>query len=405
VVDERLDDLAAGVTSSDPAFVVPQRHDGSPGAHAPSSARDVRVRRLLHVCDFHLKYATGVSRGLADHGHDVTLLTRDHDLEFGGRPGAMRDYVARRGGDVVRHAILPGRTRDAAGLRAAARLRRRLRSWRPDVVHFQESVGTDLRLLLAAGVPWGRYADTVHDPAPHPGETWPLVRRETLRILLRGAGVVFVHSDVLRDALLERARPKAPVVVVPHGIDPPQVAPMNGSPSLLFFGRISTYYKGLDVLLDAMPRVWERVPEATLTIAGAGEVAEHPLLGDARVVLRNEHIADDEVPGMFAASTCCVLPYREASQSGVGSRAKSYGRAIVATDVGGLPELVTPDCGRIVTAGDSEALAMALVEVLTTPGLAESMGRAAAADVAAAGWDRVAEMTLDAYERHLLREP
>jgi len=362
-------------------------------------------RRLLHVCDFHLKYATGLSTGLAERGADVTLLTRDHDLEFGGEPGAMRRFVARRSAGHVRHEILPGRVRDPAGLRATGRMGRRLRAWAPDAVHFQESVGTDLRLLLAAGVPWRRYALTVHDPAPHPGDQWPLVRRVGLRVLLRGAGVVFVHSEVLKEVLLASGGTSAPVVVVPHGMDPPQVAPLNGSASLLFFGRISTYYKGLDVLLDAMPRVWARVPEATLTIAGAGEIDDHPVLGDRRIVLRNEHIRDEEVPALFAASTCCVLPYREASQSGVGSRAKSYGRAIVATDVGGLPELVPPDSGRIVPAGDPEALAGALVEVLATPGLAASMSDAAAAWVRSAGWDRVAETTLDAYERHLgLRE-
>jgi len=360
-------------------------------------------RRLLHVCDFHLKYATGLAHGLAGRGADVTLLTRDHDLEFGAEPGAMQRFVARRAAGTFRHEVLPGRVRDPTGLRVTGRIGRRLRAWAPDAIHFQESVGTDLRLLLASGVPWRRYALTVHDPSPHPGDEWPLVRRATLRVLLRGAGVVFVHSEVLEESLRAGIGTPAPIVVVPHGMDPPQVAPLDRQTSLLFFGRISTYYKGLDVLLDAMPHVWTRVPATTLTIAGAGEVDDHPVLHDARIVLRNEHIPDDEVPALFAAATCCVLPYREASQSGVGSRAKSYGRAIVATDVGGLPELVPPDSGRIVPAGDPEALAAALVEVLATPGLAASMSRAAAAWVDSAGWDRVAEAILAAYERHLWR--
>jgi glycosyltransferase involved in cell wall biosynthesis len=107
------------------------------------------------------------------------------------------------------------------------------------------------------------------------------------------------------------------------------------------------------------------------------------------------------VPALFAAASCCVLPYREASQSGVGSRAKSYGRAIVATDVGGLPELVPPDCGRIVPAGDAPALSEALVDVLATPGLAASMGRAAAESAAAADWTQVGRLTLAAYDEYL----
>ena len=150
-----------------------------------------------------------------------------------------------------------------------------------------------------------------------------------------------------------------------------------------------------------MPSVWERIPDATLTIAGEGALEEHPALADPRVEVRNHYIPDSAVPALFAAVTCCVLPYREASQSGVGSRAKSHGRAIVATAVGGLPELVGPESGRIVPAGDPSALADAVVEVLATPGLAAAMGAAAAEAVQHAGWDRVGAVTLDAYERHL----
>ena len=51
-------------------------------------------------------------------------------------------------------------------------------------------------------------------------------------------------------------------------------------------------------------------------------------LEDPRVTLRNEHVADEELPRLFGGTTCCVLPYRQASQSGVGAHAKAYGRAI-----------------------------------------------------------------------------
>ena len=76
-----------------------------------------------------------------------------------------------------------------------------------------------------------------------------------------------------------------------------------------------------------MPAVWERLPETTLTVAGSGEIEpEHPVLADPRVTLRDEHVPEEAVPGLFDAATCVVLPYRQASQSGVGSEAKQYGR-------------------------------------------------------------------------------
>jgi glycosyltransferase involved in cell wall biosynthesis len=358
-------------------------------------------RRVLHVCDFHLKYATGLARGMADRGCRVKLLTRGHDLEFGGEPGAMRSFVEQTAGPRVEHHMLPGRVRDPAQLGVLRALRRLLRGFSAEAVHLQAGVTNDVRLLVAAGVRPRRYALTVHDLTLHPGDRGSLPHRIGERPLLRGAGLVFVHSETLREELLARAGTLPPVEVVPHGIAVPRPSPLPERPALLFFGRISTWYKGVDVLLDAMPAIWERVPETTLTIAGAGEIDDHPTLEDARVVLRNEHVPEDDLAGLFAAATCCVLPYREASQSGVGSRAKSYGRPIVASDTGGLPELVTPNSGRLVPPGDPVALANAIVEVLSSPGLAEAMSRASAEWVKEAGWNRVAELTLEAYARHL----
>ena len=362
-------------------------------------------RRVLHVCDFFMMYASSLAGAMAGHGHEVALLSRDHDLEFGGEAGAMRRYVSARGEALADHYVVPGRMRDGSALPEVRRTRRCVKAFAPEVVHFQESVGTDVRLLAASGIPWGRLALTVHDPSPHPGESWTLARRLVRRALVRGAGVIFVHSEVLKDALIAEERPAAPIVVIPHGVDAPDPQAFPDRPSLLFFGRIATFYKGLDVLLDAMPRVWSRRPETTLTIAGSGELGHHPTLDDPRVSVINRHIADAEVPGLFRAATCCVLPYREASQSGVGSLAKSFGRPIVATNVGGLPELVGPDGGLVVAAGDVDALADGLLEVVDDRGRAERMGRAAIASTAAASWARVAQATIQAYDEHILSRP
>jgi glycosyltransferase involved in cell wall biosynthesis len=162
-------------------------------------------------------------------------------------------------------------------------------------------------------------------------------------------------------------------------------------------------YKGLDVLLEAMPLLWRRHPDLTLMVAGAGERPKHPLLSDERVTVRSEHIPDKEVPKLFAGTTCLVLPYRQASQSGVGSLAKRYGRPIVATAVGGLPELVGDGSGMVVPPEDSEQLADAVLRILDDRALAERMGEAGTRAVEReAGWRAIAERTLDAYERCLL---
>ncbi len=360
--------------------------------------------RVLLVCDFMVRYTALLARGLADRGCASRLLVRDHDLDFGGTLDGgprMRRYVSEVLDGHGAYAALPGKVSDVRALPTLARVRRDVARFRPDVVHLQDSVLDDPRLLIAAGPRRGRFAMTINDPTVHPGDPVPSWRRRQLWWrLVRHAGVLFVHSATLRDEFRAIAAPSAPVEVVPHGTDLPTPSPLPGAPTLLCFGRLA-HYKGVDVLLDALPAVWQRVPEARLIIAGAGDLPAHPVLADDRVELHHRHIADEELPGLFRAARCVVLPYRQASQSGVGSHAKKYARPLVTTAVGGLPELVADGSGLVVAPEDPGALAEALVDVLTRDGLAESMARAAAAGSAATAWPQVAELTLEAYRRHL----
>jgi starch synthase len=365
------------------------------------AAVDTEKAKVLLACDFFLKYTTGLARGLADVGCDVVLLTRDHDIEFGGEPGAMREFVAATLDGRARHLEIGGRTRDLGKLREVLALRRRLGRWAPDFVHIQDSLTNDMRLGLAGGYPWRRYAITVHDPVPHPGDRALGARRFLVRrSLRRRADLIFAHSQGMVEQLREMGDLRHGAEVVPHGFGEVAVAPLPERPSLLFFGRI-THYKGLDTLLEAMPIVWETLPEVTLTVAGSGEIPDRPALVDPRVTVDNGHIPEDAVPGLFEAASCVVLPYREATQSGIGSEAKQYGRAMIVTDVGGLPELVASGGGRLVPREDPAALAASIVELVGTPGLAAEIGAEGAAGVGEAGWASVGAQTLEAYRRYL----
>jgi glycosyltransferase involved in cell wall biosynthesis len=357
--------------------------------------------RVWLACDWFVKYVAGLARGLEEVGSDVVLLSRDHDQEFGDDPGAMRSFVSTTAPG-ARHVELRGRVRDPAGLRATLRVARLRRFWHPAVVHLQDSVTNDLRLALASGLPRSPYALTVHDPVPHPGDAPSPRPLQKVRRALRGrASLLFVHSEALAEELAATGEVVAPIEVVPHGAESVAVTPPPGD-SLLFFGRMS-YYKGLDVLLDAMEQVWEARPGVTLTVAGEGEIPPHPALSDRRVVLHQRHVHESEVAPLFRHATAVVLPYRQASQSGVGSLALQYGRPVIASRLGGLPELVGEDRGRLVPSEDPQALAVATLEVLGEPGLAEGLGRAGAAMVEREiGWKAVAERTIEAYRRHLL---
>lgn len=359
--------------------------------------------RVVLACDFFLRYTAMLAGGLARAGADVMLLSRDHDLEFGDRPGAAAAFVDAAVPPEVERLRLPGRVRSPRGVAAALRARRSVGRRPPDFVHLQAGIGNDPRLIFAGRARRRRYALTVHDPVRHLGEAVSRSAQIGNRLLIRDAGLIFVHADALREELTEVARPAAPVVVVPHGVEPPAPRPFPSRPRVLFFGRLG-HYKGLDVLLDAMGEVWDSVPEAGLTVAGAGDLGEHPALADRRVTVRAEHVPDAELADLFGAATCVALPYRQASQSGVGSLAKRYGRPLVVTRVGGLPELVGDGSGLAVASEDSAELADALIAVLSDRDLAGRLGAAAArAAAGGADWTAVAAVTLRAYEEHLPR--
>jgi glycosyltransferase involved in cell wall biosynthesis len=360
--------------------------------------------RVVLACDWFVRYTVGLAGGLHAGGARPLLLTRSHDGEFGSVRGAMQAYVGDALGPDVPHLRVVGRVRDPHALTQLAGTRRAVRRFSPHVVHLQDSLVNDPRVFVAAGARPGAYALTVHDLERHPGDQ-PANRRQTAlwRAMVRAAGLVFVHGDVLRERLIAEQRPRGTVVVVPIGSEAPAAAPLPARPSLLLFGRLSRY-KGVDTLLDAMPLVWRDAPDVRLTIAGAGEVSRHPVLSDARVLLRVGYVPDAGVPELFGAATCVVLPYREASQSAVAALARRYGRGVIVSDVGALAEAARHGAARVVTAGDPAALARAIVDVVTTPGVAARMSAAAIAGVREElSWERVARVTLDAYRRVLIR--
>jgi glycosyltransferase involved in cell wall biosynthesis len=144
---------------------------------------------------------------------------------------------------------------------------------------------------------------------------------------------------------------------------------------VLFFGFIRKY-KGLDLLLEAMADKRVAVAGIQLIIAGEyygdrdlyeGIIARHQL--EARVHRFTDFIPNDEVKLYFSAADCIALPYRSATQSGITQVAYHFGRGMVATRVGGLPEVVQDGETGILCEPDPASIAEALLSYFAPGGL------------------------------------
>ena len=168
----------------------------------------------------------------------------------------------------------------------------------------------------------------------------------------------------------------------------------------LFFGYIRRY-KGLDTLLEAWPRVRARRPGATLVVAGEfyepRERYEALLraAGEGAVRLLDRYVPDDEVEALFRAADVTVLPYHDATQSGVTHVAYALGVPVIATRVGGITETVREgETGLTCPPGDPAALADTIVRFFEQ-GLAAGMAPHLAALRAEHSWGALAASTLD----------
>ena len=159
---------------------------------------------------------------------------------------------------------------------------------------------------------------------------------------------------------------------------PPQ--PLPERPQALFVGVLERY-KNVDGLAEAWRRAAPRVPEARLRLVGAGTLqpAVERLVRDLpEQTSWSERLSQREISGVLDESTLLVLPSRSEGMGRVIVEAFCRSRPVVASRVGGIPDLVEDGVnGLLVEPGDPEALANGLVQVLTDRGLAERLASGA----------------------------
>lgn len=132
---------------------------------------------------------------------------------------------------------------------------------------------------------------------------------------------------------------------------------------ILFFGYVRKY-KGLDVLIRAFAKVRDKL-DARLLIVGEFYDDKKPyadlidsLHVTKSVTIIDRYVANEEVAQYFCAGDVVILPYRSASQSGIVQISYALGKPVIATDAGGLPDVVTDGVtGYVVRKGDADSLA------------------------------------------------
>jgi glycosyltransferase involved in cell wall biosynthesis len=260
----------------------------------------------------------------------------------------------------------------------ALRLRRYVREHRIDAV---DSTMTHLWTRLCLPALRGTGATllcTVHDATLHPGEGSRL--KDWFYGPVPGVDGYIALTRFVADRLVS-ARGIAPgrIDILPLGVlgDAAEPAPrVPGGPlRLLFLGRILPY-KGLDRLLDAFTLLRNKGRPVVLTIAGAGDLGTDAarLAGMEGVTIHNRWIGEEEIPALINDADCVVLPYVEASQSGVVVSAFPAGVTAIVTPVGGLAEQIRHESDGLIADDTSpEALARAIDRLIAEPDLLDRL--------------------------------
>lgn len=381
-----------------------------------------------------LHYVHQLCRALAAQDAEVKLITAQ-DYELADRPHnfavekLFRLWDPRQGKSVGRWTRLVTRAgRALIYYREWWRLIRYLRRERPDVALFGEiRFPTDLLPLLLLRLSRVPLADICHDVVPfdlRSGSTEIVATSPLSRLLYRRIyrcfRHVFVHSQINREQFIRAYGLGGKVHVIPHGNEQlfvESAAPASlhgtlrqklslpeGAPVALFFGTLSKY-KGVEYLLEAFAGVRRALPAARLVVAGYPDQdidigalrqrAANLAIADA-VVFHLEYVPNEQVGAFFDLADVVVFPYVHVYQSGALQLAYSFGKAVVATRVGGLPEVVREgETGLLVPPRDSAALGVALIALLSDRPLTHRLGRQARAwSETHSSWNEIASRVL-----------
>ena len=334
----------------------------------------------------------------------VTLLSYPLH-ESGGIAAFVRSLLATLEGEhgarfpLVAPAVsLPCQSTRWGQMRFAATALRRLLRLRPRAIQNHQHLPLLCSALLCKLVYGGRVR-VIHTVHVDPAGRKPWVQRAVIGCLHALCDQVVVVSEDTQRRLDDIALPLRRNVEVIYGAPPP--APIPPEEALAAFARqfglgpgpvicqITRFYfplkvKGAERLLAAFRRVRQEVPDAQFLLVGSGPLwdsfkAEHGLDGSKDGVTLTGFVDDPLVP-MALADVYCHVSFQDALPIVV-LEAMGFGKAVVASDVGGIPEVIEHGVSGVLVGDDPDDLPRSLIRLLRAPAERAALGREAARQI------------------------
>lgn len=348
-------------------------------------------------------YTAALANALAQEpGVEVTAVVPQAPAPLGFAPGVALAQV-----DIPTGSQLADLARLPAQLLAAPAYLRTIQATAPAIVHANLSTHP----WELATLPWLRrrwpLVVTQHEVSIKAGEGgWR--KRWNVWAGPRYAHHLFVHGQALAAAVQRQHHvPAGRISALPIGpfdflAQEAGGAEQEEPETVLFFGRIKAY-KGLEVLAAAMPLIKARVPGVRfLVVGGEGDATPYQRLPGAQaapVTWVNRFVTDAEAAAYFRRAALVVLPYTDGSASGVIAAAYAFGRPVIATRVGSLPEAVVDGVtGLLIPPRDADALAAAVSALLLDTPRRQAMGMDARRWAEShLSWTSIAQRTVAVY--------
>ncbi|HHB1471756.1 TPA: glycosyltransferase family 4 protein [Yersinia enterocolitica] len=222
------------------------------------------------------------------------------------------------------------------------------------------------------------YVLTIHDALPHSGEGNFLLNYLNNRDTKNARAYISLTEHVKNQLISIHGKNKE-IYVLPlgsFGFKDGKVKNWDGITPLriLFFGRIHEY-KGIDLLLDAAIFL-QKNHDIELSIYGQGDLSIYAekIKEIKKIKIENRWVDDSEIGDILHEHDICVIPYKDASQSGVIPSAQYAGLPTIVNPVDGLVEQIEKDKTSLITDGiNSESLALCIEKIIDNPSLVNSL--------------------------------